>query len=224
MLEAGAEPGDVLHTVGSTQILATVTDRPSTAPRRVTRRLGVGPRFVHATQNPVGSVAVSWLLGLCFRDQWDKADFFETTLPQVIERTTRVSFDPPFLEGDGLEIEACRAAFRDLELTTDRLDLLAALIKALRQRHDEAIANLGLAGPVRRIFLETTGFPVPPHMRPAYQQSESIQRKAFIGGTGLPMIRRLLPGYDSEKVNVREDGPLRGIARLFAEPNPARPA
>lgn len=216
MLAAAMEPGDLLHIVGATQTLAALTDRPSTAPRRWTRRLGVGPRFLHVTHNPIGSAAVTWLCRLCFRDQWGTTEFFDATLPQASQRATRITLDPPFLNGDDLEIEARRAAFRDLELTTDRLDLLAALVNAMQQRHQEAIGNLGLRESVRRTFLAGAGVPIPNHLMPRYRQGATV-RGWFLGGAGVPMIRQLLPGYECEQVVILEHGPLRGVARLFNE-------
>lgn len=211
MLAAGMEPGDVLHSVGLTQALAALTDHPTAAPRRWIHRLGVGPRFMHVTHNPIGGGAVSWLHGLCFRDQTD-AEFCETTLPQAMERATRVTFEGPC---GGVELEAYRAGFRDLDFATDRLDLLAALIKAMRQRHEEAVANLGQGEP-RRIFLADAAVPIPQRLEPAYQPG-GTHRGRFIKGTGIHMIRRLLPGYETDKVTILEEGSLRGVARLFQD-------
>src|SRR5262249_56669968 len=74
MLAAGMGPGDLLHVVGTTQVLAAFAERPRPDPRRLTRRLGIGDAFIHVTHNPVGGVALDWLHELCFRDQ-DKATF-----------------------------------------------------------------------------------------------------------------------------------------------------
>jgi xylulokinase len=187
MLAAGVKLGDVLHVVGTTQVLAALTANPQPSPQRVTRRLGVGPEFIHVTHNPVGGVALDWLHELCFRDQ-DAHLFYERTVPEALSRETRVTLDPPYLGGDRLEIEAHRAAFRDLSLTTDRLDLLAALLEAMRRRHREAVAALGMGERFQRIFLT---------------------------GGGAEVVRRLIPEYGSAMVHPLEEGSLRGVARLF---------
>lgn len=187
-LAARMEPGDLLHIVGATQTLAALTDRPAAAPRRWARRLGVGPRFMHVTHNPVGIEAIGWIRALCFREQSEN-EFYTTTIARARERTPRVSLDPPFLAGDCLEIEACRAAFRDLELTTDRLDLLSALLDAMVKRHREAITNLGVGVAFRRIFL---------------------------AGAGAERVRQLLPEYAKAPIETLTEGALRGVARLFA--------
>src|SRR5262249_15042431 len=67
MLAAGMEYGDLLHTVGTTQVMAVLTDDPQPAPQRLTRQLGVGESFMHVTHNPVRGAALEWIRHLCFR-------------------------------------------------------------------------------------------------------------------------------------------------------------
>lgn len=187
MLAAGMQTGDMLHVVGTTQVLAALADPPRPDPRRLTRRFGVGEAFVHVTHNPVGGVAFEWLRELCFRDL-EPAVYYEQTIPAALERQTRVTLDPPFLGGDRLEIEAHRAAFRDLTHTTDRLDLLAALLQAMRRRHYEAVTALGLRNGHGRVFLT---------------------------GGGADIVRRMIPEYSGNVVHPLEEGSLRGVAHLF---------
>jgi sugar (pentulose or hexulose) kinase len=124
---------------------------------------------------------------LCFREQ-SPEEFFERTVPAALERRTRVTLDPACLAGDPLQIEACRGSIRDLELTTDRVDLLAAVLEALVRRHREALAALGVGEHPRRVFLT---------------------------GSGAKVVRRLLPYYQSLEVSLVDDAALRGIAKLF---------
>jgi xylulokinase len=187
MLAAGMGLGDLLHTVGTTQVIATLTDHPKPDPRRLTRLLGVGEAFIHVTHNPVGGAALGWLHELCFRDQTEQA-FYEHTIPEAEKRSTRVCLDPPFLGGDRLEIEAHRAAFRELTLATDRLDLLAATLEALRQQHRKALAALGIGEPLRRVILT---------------------------GGGAEILHQLIPEYAAATVQILDEGTLRGVARLF---------
>jgi sugar (pentulose or hexulose) kinase len=102
--------------------------------------------------------------------------------------STRVRLDPPFLGGDRLEIEAHRAAFRDLELTTDRLDLCAAVLEAMARGHREAVAALGQGSSFRHIVL---------------------------AGGGADLIRGLFPEYKSANVEEIKEGSLCGVANLF---------
>src|SRR5207237_1199015 len=96
--------------------------------------------------------------------------------------------DPPHLGGDHLEIEAHRAAFRDLTLTTDRIDLLAAVLQATRREHTKALAALEIGGGIGRVFLT---------------------------GGEADRVRRLIPQYVGKPVQFLENGSLRGVARLF---------
>lgn len=187
MLAVGLEKGDLLHEVGTTQVVAVLTEKPKPAPQRLTRLLGIGDRYLQVSHNPVGGVAFEWLRHLCFRDQ-SEAEFFGPTIAQARERKTRVTLDPPFLGGDRQEIEAHRAAFRDLELTTDRMDLLAALLEALVRQHRKALDHLGHGNRFRRIFLS---------------------------GGAAELIHQLIPEYQDQQVQFVSEGSLRGVAKLF---------
>jgi sugar (pentulose or hexulose) kinase len=181
------KPGDLLHVVGTTQVLAALTERPEPSPRRLIHHLGVGDHYVYVTHNPVSGAALDWLRQLCFRDQ-AAPDFFEKTIAEALQCSTRVTLDPPFLGGDRLEIEAHRAAFRDLTLATDRIELLTALLEAMRRRHRAAVADLGLGDSFERIFLS---------------------------GGGADVVRRLLPEYSERKVQFLKEASLCGVAHLF---------
>lgn len=187
MLAADMKPGDLLHLAGTTQVLATLCDRPVPSPSRLTRLFGVGDRYLQVVHNPVGGVALDWLHRLCFRDQ-SAREFFEQTVPQALTHTTQVTLDPPYLGGDRLEIEAHRAAFRDLTLASDRLDLLSAVLDAMRRKHREALAELG--------------------------GSQSFSR-VFLAGGAEEVVQRLLPEYTASAVTLLADASLRGAARLF---------
>ena len=178
MLAAGMTANDLLHVVGTTQVLAVLTERPRPSERVLTRLLGVGPAFVQVAHNPVGGVALDWMRRLCFRDQSDQ-EFYERTIPAASERLTRVLLDPPYLGGDRLEIEAHRAGFRELTLAADRLDLLAAVLQAMIRWHGEELQALGV---------ELTG------------------RRIVLTGGGAEVVRRLLPDYAAAKVEIIEEG------------------
>jgi len=186
MLALDIKPGDLLHLEGSTQLLATLANVPRADSRRFTRQFGSGDKLVFVTHNPLGSAALNWIKQLCFREQSEE-EFFTRTIAEAQARSTRVQFDPPFLAGDPLEIEARRASVRDLELTSDRLDVLAGLLSALTRRHQEAMAALDI-GSLGRVFWT---------------------------GPGVQRIKPLL--YPTAEVQEFENGSLFGIARLLAE-------
>src|SRR4030095_9549417 len=93
MLAAQMQPGDVLHIVGPTQSLATLTDKPRPMPRGRLHRLGVGRGFVQIAENPLGTDAVDWMHRVCFREQ-SAQQFCEQTIPLARGRRTRVRLHP----------------------------------------------------------------------------------------------------------------------------------
>jgi sugar (pentulose or hexulose) kinase len=139
------------------------------------------------SHNPIGSFALAWLHQICFREQSEQ-EFCENTIPAARARQTRVCFDPAALAGDPLEIEACRAAFRDLELSTDRMDLLTGLLEAMVRRHQEALSDVGGSRRFERIVLT---------------------------GLGAESIQPWLPDYERANVLAFDDVVRTGIAQLF---------
>jgi sugar (pentulose or hexulose) kinase len=109
-------------------------------------------------------------------------------VPHALGHATKVTLDPPVLGGDRLEIEAHRAAFRDLTLATDRLDLLAAVLEAMIRCHRKALADLAVEAPPRRVFLS---------------------------GREADLVRKLIPEYATAAITLLEEGSLCGVARLF---------
>jgi sugar (pentulose or hexulose) kinase len=187
VLAAQINEDELLHVVGTTQLLACLVRQPVPSPRLLTRLLGVGDIYLQAIHNPVGGVALEWLRQLCFRDQTEE-EYFHRTIPAAAQRSTKVLLDPAYLGGDRLEIEAHRAAFRELTLTSDRLDLLVALLQAMQRCQRDALAALG--------------------------GGRTLQRIVLTGG-GAELVHRLLPEYATAKVEMMEEGSLRGAARLF---------
>jgi sugar (pentulose or hexulose) kinase len=187
MLAAGMQPGDLLHWSDATHVLAAFTDLPSPGPEHLTRLLGVGDRYIAVTHNPVGVAAIDWIHQLCFSEQ-DGAVFYGPTLAAARARETRVTLDPPFLAGERMEIEAQRGAFRDLTLSTDRIDLLAAVLDAFARGQRKALA--------------------------AVKQGHQLQR-VFMTGASREIMVGLLHPYPNAEVHWLEEATVRGIARLF---------
>ncbi|MFL5342195.1 MAG: FGGY-family carbohydrate kinase, partial [Gemmataceae bacterium] len=198
MLAAGMKPGDLLHVVGTTQVLAAFADPPRPNARRLVRPLGVGDAFIHVTHNPVGGAALDWLFDLCYLGPADseevrhtaKKEFYDQiVLGSALNHHTKVELNPLFLGGDRLEIEEKTAAFHHLTLDTRLPDLVAAVLAGMRKGHTEALANLGLGASWRRIFLT---------------------------GGGADVVRRLqLAEYVGAELHPLREGSVRGVARLF---------
>jgi sugar (pentulose or hexulose) kinase len=188
VLAAGLTSRDLLHIVGTTQVLAVLVEKPVPDPSRLTRLLGVGPNYVYVAHNPVGGVALEWMHQLCFHDQ-PADEFYGKTIPANARRETEVRLDPPFLGGDRLEIDRRVARFTNLTLSAGREDLLAAELAAMRDGHRQALAAVG-------------------------RDMASVER-IFLTGGGAETVRHVLPEYESADVRHIEEGSLRGVARLF---------
>jgi sugar (pentulose or hexulose) kinase len=159
------------------------------AANRLTRHFGVGESYLHVTHNPVGGAALDWLHRLCFADQGDEA-FFGLVLDEALTRRPSVTLEPPFLGGDRLEIDEKRAGFKGLTLAADRLDLLAAVLIAMRAGHRAAWASLDRPAPPRRVFLS---------------------------GGGAAIVRKLIPEYAQLDLIELDQASLLGVAKLFDE-------
>ena len=187
-LSVRLKPGELLHSVGTTQVLMAVTPDPKPGLDRLTRRQGVGPEFVAVAHNPVGGVALDWIYELAFRDI-PEDEFFAKVIPACIGRETAVKLDPPFLGGDRHVIELRLASFVNVGLDTKREDLLAAVLHAMRDGHRQACAALGIA----------PGSPT----------------RVVLTGGGADSVEKLIPEYRTANIVRLDDGALKGCARLF---------
>lgn len=187
MLAAGLRTGDLLHSVGTTQVLASLTDDPTPDARRLTRLFGVGDQYVRVTHNPVGGEALKWLRKLCYPEV-DEEEYFKTIVPAAIGRATDARLEPPYLGGDRLQIDPVTAGFANLTLATTRDDLLAALLNGTRDWHRASLENLGLGTEFRRVVLT---------------------------GGGWQVVQKLIPAYRDRSVDTLDEGAVRGVARLF---------
>lgn len=94
-----------------------------------------------------------------------------------------------FLGGDRMEIEEKKACLNGLTLSTNRMDLLAAVLQAMKQGHRQAWSHLERQQPPRRVFLS---------------------------GGGASVVRKLLPEYQQVEVFELEQASLLGIAKVFS--------
>jgi len=107
---------------------------------------------------------------------------------EALARRPKVTLDPPFLGGDRLEIEARFAGFQGLSLTTDRMDLLAAVLVAMRNGHRAAYAAL---------------------------DRDEAPERVYLTGGGADIVKALLPEYGAAELKLIEEGSLRGVAKLW---------
>jgi xylulokinase len=192
MMAAGMTKDDLFITVGTTTVLARFVSQPHPDPRRLTRMFGIGDSVIYAAHNPVGGSALPWIMDLCF-GEYQTVDrineFYQQVIPQAATLRTNVRLDPPYLGGDRLEIEARRAAFGELTLSTNRMDLLAALLAAMREGYRQA-----------HVALDWESQP---------------EKRIFLTGGGSEILRAIIPELANRKIELIEEGALRGVARLF---------
>ena len=140
-LGAGAAPGRLLNSIGTTDVIALAGLRPIPHPRILTRELGTGPLWLSVYTIAAGGGSVEWAHRALFPDQ-SAASFFRLA--------RRLAEDPPperprfrpYLAGDRMSIEQIEAGFDGLDLGTSREDLLRAVLAALARWNSEGMALL----------------------------------------------------------------------------------
>lgn len=72
MLLAGANPGQMLDVCGTTDVLALCVDKPQVHPQLITRALGVGRRWIHASTLASAGSALTWARQTFFSEMDEK--------------------------------------------------------------------------------------------------------------------------------------------------------
>ncbi len=159
MVATSAQPGTLVHSAGSSDVLALCLKTPKPAPDILTRPLGPGKymprRWLAVSTIAAGGSTMKWLHENMFRDLSAKA-FAKLTVRigrQLVPTTPNtapiadaapmapVSFQP-YLAGDRTSMENRAAAFKNLTLATDRCAMLQAAIVALAQTSQERLERL----------------------------------------------------------------------------------
>jgi xylulokinase len=124
------EPGLLVNSVGSTDVLAMLIDRPKPAPRLLTRALGVGRHWVAvATLASVGTT-LAWAQRILFPDLVS-ADFHALIKQIGTDGDSQGVRFRPYLAGDRSTLNQPRGGFSGLTLATTREHLLAAVLDGL---------------------------------------------------------------------------------------------
>ena len=166
MLATSAQPGTLVHSAGSSDVLALCLKVPQPAPDILTRPLGPGKyvpqRWLAVSTIAAGGSTMKWLHENLFHDLSAKA-FSKLTmrigqhlLPTGPDQTllpdadsaTPVTFQP-YLAGDRTSMDNRAAAFANLTLATDRRAMLQAAIMALAKASQERFARLAKIHPLR---------------------------------------------------------------------------
>ena len=136
MALAGAKVGQLLNVSGSTDVLALCVDRPVPHERLLTRALGVTVggenRWMSVSTLAAAGSALNWIQRTLFSDLSATAYYklIDKLASQPVDRGIR--FDP-YLAGDRTSMVAKSAGFAGLTLSTNRNEMLGAVIESLAQ-------------------------------------------------------------------------------------------
>ncbi|MEM7807888.1 MAG: FGGY family carbohydrate kinase [Planctomycetota bacterium] len=188
LLVGGAKPGTMMHSAGSTDVLAVCVAKPRPTSGLLCRPLGTGGLWVLAATQAAGGSALFWAKRTLFADWSDEQ--FNAAILEPVGRKTSVTFHP-HLAGDRQSVEQPTGAFTGLTLATTRADLLAAVKHGLVGDHSRRLKRLlKVAGDVDRRVITTGG-----------------------GGVLPGLMRATWPGGDWQFEEV-EQGTLRGLGTL----------
>lgn len=166
MLGTSAHAGTLVHSAGSSDVLALCLNTPQPAPDILTRPLGPGKhlprRWLAVSTIAAGGSTMKWLHQNMFCDLSAKA--FARLTARIGEQLTPPSAAPhpvagadsvppvafkPFLAGDRTSMNNIAASFENLTLATDRRAMLQAAIAALAQSSRERFSRLAKIHPIR---------------------------------------------------------------------------
>lgn len=154
MLLAGARSGQLVNASGSTDVLALATTQPRPHERLLTRRLGVGRKWLSISTLAATGSAITWAKEQLFPDlDWPAF----TRLVRKVSGTESTPEQPatkqwptiePYFSGDRMSLEQKSARIEGITLGTTRQDLLAGLIFSLAKASADRLNDLAV-NPVR---------------------------------------------------------------------------
>ena len=129
ILVAGAGPGKLIHSAGSTDVLALCLDRPMPRDGLLCRPVGTAGKWLSVATLASGGASLAWLRRLMFAE-YDDQTFYDAVTgaaggPPPAERFR------PHLAGDRQRVTQPAARFSGLTLSTGRDELLAAVVHSL---------------------------------------------------------------------------------------------
>ena len=155
LLVGGAEVGTLVHSAGSTDVIAVCVDVPRPTNGLLCRPLGVGGKWVYAATQAAGAAGLTWARETLFADL--EREPFADAVRAAAERQTSVVFRP-HLAGDRQSVDQPTGGFDGLTLSTTRDDLLAAIVRALIDDHADRLRRiLRAAGDVSGDVITTGG-------------------------------------------------------------------
>ncbi|MFA6505071.1 MAG: FGGY family carbohydrate kinase [Treponemataceae bacterium] len=122
------EPGMLLNTSGTVELLVLCTDTPSVGSNHLLRTHAYRDRWLMMRTLGAGGASVEWFRSNFCRDL-TRDEFYRGYMPDVLakggERTVRFA---PYLTGDRHKLEPLKASFSDISLSSSRDDFLYALV------------------------------------------------------------------------------------------------
>jgi sugar (pentulose or hexulose) kinase len=138
ILAAGAKPGHLLNSCGSTDVLAVCTTKAHPHERLLTRALGIGRTWMSVSTIAAAGTAVAWVRKMLFADVPEKKFF--ALLEKLPDRAGVTS--QPYFAGDRLDLEQKQASFSGVTLSTTREHILAAVVDAIAKQSAERLPLL----------------------------------------------------------------------------------
>ncbi len=164
MLATDCQPGRMVHSAGSTDVLAICLPQAHPAPDILTRPLGthkIAPKtWLAVSTIAAGGSSIKWAYSNLFPDLSFKD--FNKLLRRLADNLNEKSSDSsagdsvqfsPYLAGDRTSLETRRAEFSNLTLATTRQQMLSAMLSSLAQASRRRFIRLSeIHRPKREIF------------------------------------------------------------------------
>ncbi len=164
MVATDCQPGRMVHSAGSTDVLAICLPRACPAPDILTRPLGtqkIAPNtWLAVSTIAAGGSSIKWAHANLFPDMSFKD--FNKLMRKLADNLNEKSCDTPatdavqfspYLAGDRTSLETRRAEFSNLTLGTTRQQMLSAMLSSLAQASRRRFIRLSeIHQPKREIF------------------------------------------------------------------------
>ncbi len=124
------EPGMLLNTSGTVEILVLCTDKPIVGPNHLIRTHAYRNRWLVMRTLGAGGASIEW-----FRNNFCKDlsynEFYSEYLPTVLSKNNNRAVEfAPYLTGDRHKLEPLKASFSNVTIDASRDDFLYALIRS----------------------------------------------------------------------------------------------
>lgn len=181
--QAGAgnvEPGCIMNTAGSSDMVSILTDQPITNPGYYLRN-AAQPGLWQIYATTAGGFALDWFHAQFCQDM-TKEHFQTRFLPDALERWQddgEVTFDP-YLTGDRQSLEKRTGAWKGLTLAATREEMVAAVCKSMNR--------------VLAATIDDARAVVP--LKPVIKLAGGLSDESFIA-----LKKREIPGFEFEVVD-----------------------